>query len=102
MGGAGSAPASPRSLGDQVDVVGDAGGSAPADADEDAVVEPGELRVGRLNRDRGAERVLGGIHVLAGREAGEHLRRAMAYTLGADVEQRAAVGLQGVADVGDR
>ena len=52
--------------------------------------------------DRGAERVLGGVDVLAGGQAREHVWLAMAYTVRLDVEQRPAVGLEGVADVGDR
>jgi len=87
---------------DQVDVVGDAAGPASADGDEDAVVEPRPFGGGGLDADRGAERVLGGVDVLAGGEAGEHLWLAMAHTVGLDVEQRPAVGPEGVADVGDR
>src|SRR3954468_13908535 len=87
---------------DEVDVVGDAAGLASPDGDEDAVVEPRQFGGGRLDGDRGAEGVLGGVDVLAGGEAGEHLWLAMAHTVGLDVEQRPAVGPEGVADVGDR
>src|SRR6185312_11880211 len=87
---------------DQVDVVGDAAGPASAYGDEDAVVEPRQFGGGGLDADRGAERVLGGVDVLAGGQAREHVWLAMAYTVRLDVEQRPAVGLEGVADVGDR
>src|SRR4051794_25762425 len=65
---------------DQVDVVGDAAGPACADGDEDAVVEPRQFGGGGLDADRRAERVLGGVDVLARGQTGEHLWLAMAYT----------------------
>jgi hypothetical protein len=42
------------------------------------------------------------VYVPSGGQPGEHVGVAMAYALGLDVEQRAAGGLQGVADAGDR
>src|SRR4051812_38789336 len=87
---------------DDVDIVGDAAGLACAYGDEDAVVEPRQFGGGGLDADRGSERVLGGVDVLAGGKAREHVWLAMAYTVRLDVEQRPAVGLEGVADVGDR
>jgi GMC oxidoreductase len=86
---------------DDVDVVRDAVGATCAYGDEDAVVEPRQFGGGGLDGDRGAERVLGGVDVLAGGQAREHVWLAVAYTVRLDVEQRSAVGLEGVADVGD-
>src|SRR4051812_32968897 len=50
---------------DEVDVVRDAAGLACAYGDEDAVVEPLQFGGGGLDADGGAERVLGGVDVLA-------------------------------------
>src|SRR3954453_7338820 len=87
---------------DEVDVVRDAAGLACAYGDEDAVVEPRQFWGGGLDAERGAKRVLGGVDVFAGGQAREDVWVAMAYTVRLDVEQRPAVGLEGVADVGDR
>src|SRR5450631_1077393 len=87
---------------DQVDVVRDAAGLASAYGDEHTVVEPRQFGVRGLDAHRGAERVFGGVDVLASGQACEHVWFAMAYAARLDVEQRPAVGLEGVADVGDR
>src|SRR4051794_11601903 len=71
----------------EVDVVRDAAGPACADGDEDAFVEPRQLGGGGLDAHRGAERVLGGVDVLAGGQAREHVRVAVAYAVRLDVQQ---------------
>src|ERR1700736_6017981 len=86
----------------QVDVVRDAAGLASAYGDEHTVVEPRQFGVRGLDADRGAEYVFGGVDVLPSGQACEHVWLAMADAARLDVEQRPAVGLEGVADVGDR
>src|SRR4029077_20232955 len=72
-----------------------------AHPDEDALVEPVELLGRGLDRGRGAEGVLARVDVLASGESLEHLGAAVAYAPRLHVEQRAAVGLQRVADVAE-
>src|SRR3954470_19377434 len=91
-----------RELLDEVDVVRDAARLTCAHRDEDAVVEPRQLGVGGLDADRRAERVLGGVDVLAGGQAREHVWFAVANPVRLDVEERSPIGLERVADVGDR
>src|SRR3954471_22671379 len=66
---------------DEVHVVRDAAGLACADGDEDAVVETRQPGGRGLDAHRGAERVLGRVDVLAGRQARQHVRIAVAYTV---------------------
>src|ERR1700749_2842054 len=95
-------PSAALSSADEVGVVGDAGGPAAGDADEDALVEPVEIGGGRLDPGRGPERVLAGIDVLSAREGREHLRAAVPAAARPDGEEIPAVGLQQVADVPER
>src|ERR1700680_1355709 len=62
----------------ELGLVDNAPGPRPADADEDPLVHPFELGSGGLDLGCSAERVLGRIDVLAGRETGEDFRRTMA------------------------
>ena len=65
-------------------------------------LEPRQFGVRGLDAHRGTERVFRGVDVLPSRQAGEDVWIAVAYAARLDVEQRPAVGLEGVADVGDR
>ena len=72
---------------DEVRLVSHVGGLAAANADEDALVEPVEVRRGGLDLGGGAKRVLAGGDVLAAAQTGEHLGRAVAHSPRLDIEQ---------------
>ena len=84
-----------------VGLVGDAGGLATPDADEDALVQPVEIGGGGLDLGPGAKRVLAGVDVLPTPKTREHLRAAVTDAERPDVEEVPSVGLQGVADVAE-
>src|SRR6185503_14392527 len=87
---------------DEVGLVDHACRRAAADPDEDALVQPVELRCGGFDLGRGAEGVLAGVDVLAPGEPGENLGATVADTFRSDVEQTAGVGLERVANVRQR
>src|SRR5581483_5823709 len=65
---------------DEVGLVRHAAGSAGADADEHALVQPVECRGGGLDLRRGAERVRARVDVFAAAETGKHVGGAMTDT----------------------
>src|SRR5258705_5240196 len=91
-----SDPAGPS---DEVRLVDDVPGATAADADEDTLVQPGELAGGGLDLRGGSKGVLARIDVLAAAETFEDLRAAVAHATRLHVEQGTVVGLQRVADV---
>src|SRR6476469_10545262 len=70
---------------------------AHADADEDALADPGERRRGALEARQAAEVDLGRLDRLAAHEARHHRRRRSANRVGVNVDAVAGVGLEDVA-----
>src|SRR5256885_1867588 len=86
---------------DEVRLVDHAAGVTAADADEETLVQPGELARRGLDLRGGAKGVLARIDILAAAETFENLRAAVAHAPRLHVEQGTAVGLQRVADVAE-
>src|SRR5205823_11962052 len=84
---------------DQERLVDHAAGVTGADADEDTLVQPGELAGRGLDLRGGSKGVLARIDILAAAETFENLRAAVAHAPRLHVEQGTVVGLQRVADV---
>ena len=87
---------------DEVGLVDHTCGVAAADAYEDALVQPAEIRRGGLDLSRSTEGVLARVDGLAARQTGKHLSAAVPHSAGLHVEQVAAIRLQRVAQVGKR
>src|SRR4029077_14913964 len=72
-----------------------------SDADEDSLIEPGELAGRSLDLRGRAKGVIAWVDILATAETFENLRTAAAHATRLHVEQVASVGLQRGADVGE-
>src|SRR6266550_7285616 len=86
---------------DEVRLVDHAPGVTAADADEDTLVQPGELARRGLDLRGGTKGVLARIDILATAETFENLRATVAHASRLHVEQPTVVGLQRVADVAE-
>src|SRR5690349_19833495 len=84
---------------DEVRLVDNACLQAAPDADENALVQPGELAARGLDLRGGSKGVLARIDVLPAGETVEDLRASVAHAPRLHVEPGTVVGLQRVADV---